>query len=143
MRKASGASNNAGTAQLWEATTGRAHGSALHHSASITAALFSPDSSLLFIGDSSGTGRFWDIATAKPIGPVLRHPTSISVAAFAPDGRSLATGDTDGTGRLWKLPEPVSGEAKQVALWVEQITGKKLNSLQVSPSQVAISSQGN
>jgi WD40 repeat protein len=65
------------------------------------------------------------------------------VAAFALDGRSLATGDVDGTVRLWKLPEPISGDARQVVSWVEQITGKKLKTLQRSLSEVAVSSEGN
>jgi WD40 repeat protein len=135
--------NKPGTAQLWDATTGRPHGAALHQSASITTTLFSPDSLLVFIGDASGSGRLWDIATRKPIGPVLRHSASISVAAFAPDGRLLVTGDMEGTVRHWNLPEPVSGDTRNVVSWVEQITGKKLRTLPISLSEVAVSSEGN
>jgi WD40 repeat protein/serine/threonine protein kinase len=122
--RASEVSKGPGVAQLWEATTGQPHGPALHHSASITEALFSPDNSLVFIGDASGTGRLWDVAIGKPIGPVLRNPASISVAAFAPDGRSLATGDMDGMVRLWKLPELMSDDVGKIVSWVEQITGR-------------------
>jgi WD40 repeat protein/serine/threonine protein kinase len=133
------------TARLWDATTLQPHGAILHHSGPITTALFSSDSSTLFIGDA-GTGRFWDVATAMPIGPVLHHPAPITAAAFAPSlgqqGRLLVTGDSDGTARLWKLPEPVSGDQRQIVSWVEQITGKKLETLPKS-SQVAATAPKN
>jgi WD40 repeat protein len=99
-------------------------------------------------------GRLWDIATSKPIGPILRHPACITTAAFAPPSRQapprsdgllcrlLVTGDKDGTARLWKLPEPISGDPRQIVTWVEQITGKKLETLQ-TPSQVAASTPKN
>ena len=98
---------------------------------------------MVFIGDSPGTGRLWDVATAKPIGPILRHPAAISSAAFAPDRRLLVTGDNDGMARLWTLPEPVAGDAGQIVSWVEQITGKNLQTLPMSGSQVAVSSTEN
>jgi WD40 repeat protein len=98
---------------------------------------------MVFIGDSSGAGRLWDITTLKPIGPVLRHAASISAAAFAPDSRLLVTGDSEGTARLWMLPEPVAGDAGQIVSWVEQITGKNLQTLPMPDSQVAVSSTEN
>src|SRR5439155_11222009 len=135
--------NDPGTVKLWDAVSGRPHGPALCCTSPIATAIFSPDSSMVFIGDGSGTGRVWDITTLKPIGPVLRHVASISAAAFAPDSRLLVTGDNDGMAQLWTLPEPVTGEAGQIASWVEQITGKKLQTLPMSASQVAVSSTEN
>jgi WD40 repeat protein len=151
---ASGVSNDPGIVRLWDAATGLPHGTVLQHNSPVTTALFSPDSSTIFVGDASGMGRLWDIATSKPIGPVLHHPACITTAAFAPPSRQepprsdgllcrlLVTGDNDGTARLWKLPEPVSGDPSQIISWVEQITGKKLETLQ-TPSQVAASTPKN
>jgi hypothetical protein len=41
------------------------------------------------------------------------------------------------------LPEPVAGDAGQIVSWVEQITGKNLQTLPMPDSQVAVSSNEN
>jgi WD40 repeat protein/serine/threonine protein kinase len=141
--RASGISHDPGAVRLWDASTARPHGTVLQYSHAITTAVFSPDSTMVFIGDNSGSGRLWDIATAKPIGPVLRHPTAVTVAAFAPDSLTLVTGDRDGVARLWTVPQPVAGDPSKIVSWVEQITGRKLDTLDTSSSQVAVSGAAN
>ena len=65
---------------------------------------FSPDGTLLFVGQYNGTGMFFSTEDWKPAGPGIRgHGQRVLNARFTPDGRTLATSSADGTVQLWDV----------------------------------------
>ncbi|MFI1018158.1 helix-turn-helix domain-containing protein [Streptomyces sp. NPDC020965] len=58
----------------------------------VTALTFSPDGSLLAVGDSSGTVQLWDVASSRPLGSPLPTPGDpVLSLAFDADGHTLYT----------------------------------------------------
>jgi WD40 repeat protein len=131
-------------AWLWEADTGKPVGSPLVHEepnpfvrgkmrpVRINAAVFSPDGSLVVVGDRlprpvmlggaiPGTFTVLDTRTAKPQGQLV-HKVAVWDVIFRPDGRYLATLDVEGVMRLWRAGRwecvAFSGPAKGSVLHV-------------------------
>jgi eukaryotic-like serine/threonine-protein kinase len=109
------------TAQLWDAATGRPAAVTLLHRDALTKVAFSPDGRTLATVCEDGSARLWDAATGKPIGAPLPH--DVVTLAFHPDGQTLLTGGREGTARSWTVPLPLRGDAEQVLLWTEIVTG--------------------
>lgn len=93
--------DDAGTAQLWNATSGLPHGPPLQHAGAIRFATFHPDGKHVLTCSADHTARFWDIATGAAYGPVLHHEGEVLGAVFSPDGQQLATFGLDKTARVW------------------------------------------
>src|SRR5262249_40238764 len=66
--------------------------------------------------------------TGKPLGPPLQHQGPVRAVAFSPDSKTVVTGSFDNTARLWEIPSPVPGEVNRIVLWVQVLTGLKLDS---------------
>jgi WD40 repeat protein/serine/threonine protein kinase len=70
-----------------------------------TAVAFSPDGSLLAVGERNGTLRLLDIRTLSqhhsPAMPI--HSAKIFDLAFSPDGKTLASASMDGTVKIWDV----------------------------------------
>jgi WD40 repeat protein len=124
-------------ARLWDAATGRPRGGPLRHRGSIHAVAFSPDGHIVLIGGRSHSARdaevgFWDIATGQPLGPPLHHQYPVDAVAFGADGKIALTGGLIFSGqswetRFWDVPEPIRGDAPEIALRTELLTGLELD----------------
>jgi WD40 repeat protein len=68
---------------------------------SFSAAEYTPDGSVLAVGDSLGGVTIWDIATGLQRKALFAHVDNIEAIAFSPDGRSMATGSADGKVVIW------------------------------------------
>jgi WD40 repeat protein len=71
---------------------------------------FSPDGSLLAVGQFEGDGQLYSTESWAPIGRRLeRHTQRITNVVFSRDGRTLATSSADGTALLWDVAtqEPI------------------------------------
>jgi WD40 repeat protein len=95
---------------VWNAQTGKLLktidrvGSALDPTQFYTCLQFSPDGSLLAVGDEHGLIRLWNTTTWAVQGELKGHSGSIGGLAFAPDGATLVSGGSDDHSvRVWKL----------------------------------------
>jgi eukaryotic-like serine/threonine-protein kinase len=65
---------------------------------------YSPDGSLLAVGENSGLVRLLEATTGDTVATLFGHANSVTSLAFAPDGRTLASASWDHTARLWSVP---------------------------------------
>ncbi len=125
------------TVRLWEVPTGRPLGEPLFHDDWVRSVAFSPDGKTLATGCDDGASRLWSADSGAFLGASLRHRGPVTRVGFSPDGKTVLTASGDRTARLWTPPAPVGGDPKHVALWVQVLTGMKLNedgTVQVLPA---------
>ncbi|MDF5710640.1 MAG: NB-ARC domain-containing protein [Nostoc sp. S4] len=72
---------------------------------------FSPDGTLLAIGDAEGGLRLWQVATGQLLLNFTGHLGWVWLITFSADGRTLATCSSDKTIRLWNVN---TGECLQI-----------------------------
>jgi WD40 repeat protein len=95
--------------------TGKPAGKIIRQRDGLHSVAWSPDGSLLVIGEASGA-QMWEVSTGKPFGPPMQHKDWVVAVAFSPDGRFVLTGSQDQTSRLWETATgKLSGEALQHA----------------------------
>jgi WD40 repeat protein/serine/threonine protein kinase/tetratricopeptide (TPR) repeat protein len=104
-----------GTAQVWDATTGRPvaptikpRGSGPYESLDPRfCGAFSPDGRHVATAGRTGTVQVWDALTGQPVTRPLEHRGPVEAVAFSRDGRRLVTASSDRTARVW---DAVTGE---------------------------------
>jgi len=103
-------SGDNGMVQLWNADTGRPHGSPLSgHQGGVSRVEFSPDGRLLASAGDDGTVRLWDVASGQPSRePISAQAGMVYDVAFNRTGELLATSNLDGTVRLCGTWPPVN-----------------------------------
>src|SRR5262249_47527348 len=116
-----------GEARVWDLDTGEPKGPAFLHRGVVGAVAFSPDGRTALTGSHDKTAQLWDVETGEPLGPALGHQGEVRAVAFSPDGRTALTGSHDKTARLWDVPPSLQGEAKQLLLWTQVLTGMELD----------------
>jgi WD40 repeat protein/tRNA A-37 threonylcarbamoyl transferase component Bud32 len=114
------------TARLWELATGKQIGPPLTHRGAVNAVAFSRDGKTVLTGSRDTTARLWDVATGKPLGPPLLHPGPVQHVAFWHDGKTVLTAGEDDIAQFWRLSPPVVGDAEQLELWCQVVTGMEL-----------------
>ena len=108
------ASGSWGSANLWDANTGRRIGSfdqrgvIKAHTPNVTAVSFSPDGKTLFTGTSFGAIHAWRVDTGKHIKRIIQfyqpkqhRKPSVNTLKFTPDGNTLACINSYGQIYLW------------------------------------------
>ena len=97
----------------------------------ISTIAFSPDHTLLALGDLDATIRLWDIATQKQIHAFTGHKVAVSSIDFSRDGAFLASASYDGTVRIWNIEK----KRQVAALDIQKLT-------EHTPTQVIFSPNG-
>lgn len=93
----------AGTAILWEVSTGKVIRQWSDPEAKITAAATTPDLGLIALGHHDGRVLVYRSDSDRPLDTSLRHTQAIRGLVFSRDGATLATASSDGTARLWDV----------------------------------------
>ncbi len=95
---------------VWNANTGEFIAT-LQTAAPAIAVAFSPDGSLLALGDLDGAVTLWDSVTNEQLASFEGHTGAVRALEFSPDGSLLASGSDDGSVRVWNvsgMPEEFS-----------------------------------
>jgi WD40 repeat protein/tRNA A-37 threonylcarbamoyl transferase component Bud32/tetratricopeptide (TPR) repeat protein len=95
-----------GTAQLWDAASGRRIGSPLQQGGEWVRGMFSPDGKTALTSSQGNTAQLWDARTGELLGPPLRLSPQARIinAAISPGGEIVLAcfeGDDTSTIRLW------------------------------------------
>ena len=105
-----------GTAQVWDAATGKPLDEPIKHAGAISTAVFSPDGQqVLTISEHGGMPQVWDAATGKPLDTPLaesmKRVSDLESAVFSPDGRRLLTLFKNGAAQVWDTAtgKPLTG----------------------------------
>ena len=64
---------------------------------------FSPDGTLLAMGDNNHNVQLWRIGDRQPLMTLRGHRGWVWSVAFSPDGKTLVSGSVDYTARLWDV----------------------------------------
>lgn len=102
-----------GTAQLWEASTGKRLIPAMRHEGGVEGAEFNTAATRIVTWSKSGTVRIWDTDSGRPISALLRQRGNVRGAQFnKEETRILTWGGNDV--RLWAAEDgrPVGGRPR-------------------------------
>src|SRR5262249_51720825 len=113
-------------ARLWDVATCKPKGISLPHPAAVMRASFSKDGTMI-LTECFGSVRLWSAHTGRPLGPPLLGLARASNATFTRDSRRIFAGRSGREVGLWPVPEPLPDAVEQVQLWVETITGMRLD----------------
>ena len=93
-----------GMVTVFDAKMGRRSGRVEVSQEDIFSTRFSPDGTLLAVGNVAGEVTLWDTRTWAQSGSTITgHNGFVLTVGFSPDGRVLATSSTDGTVRLFDV----------------------------------------
>ena len=90
-----------GTAQVWDATTGRPIGHALRHAKGIARVAFDPRGERVVTASWDRTARIWDAKTGEPRTPPFANGLAVNTAFFNAAGTGVVTASWDGSVRIW------------------------------------------
>ena len=90
-----------GTAQIWNAESGKPVGDRVPHADLVYSVAFSPDGERVATGSEDGTARVWERRTGAPITPPIVNGNIVVRVSFSPDGRFLITSSLDGFARIY------------------------------------------
>jgi eukaryotic-like serine/threonine-protein kinase len=116
-----------GFPHCWDSTTGNELAlPKFHADGGFVKGVFSPDGGQILTVNSDRVARLWDVATGQTLGPPLGRYDA-SLVAFSSDGRKLISAGQHGRLALWDVPNPLPGDSERLRLWIEVLTGLKLD----------------
>jgi WD40 repeat protein len=115
-----------GTAQAWDAVTGKPLGRALEHDGAVGVVALSPDGKTALTA-SGNKVWLWETGTGIPLGPPVAHSGGVLAGAFVLGGRAVRTLDAQGKVRRWEVPAPLAGTVEALERWAQVLTGMELD----------------
>jgi WD40 repeat protein len=112
------------TARFWNVASGEPHGGELQHADSITAVAFQPAGRLVTTATRSGTVQLWDVRTTVSAGAPIITGEAVGLAISAKGHLRVITEDGNVFER--QIPDPASGDSRQLQLLSQALTGTKL-----------------
>ena len=103
-----------GTAQLWDAKTGRSIGEPMMHKGAVISASFNRDGTRIVTASHDRTVRVWDAKTGQIVGGPIEHEADLWNANFSSDGTRIVTVSNDGA-RIY--------DAKSIKLVISIVSG--------------------
>ncbi len=91
----------AGTAIIWDVSTGKELLLLDDHTDGIGQVVFSPDGTRVVTASGDGTAKIWDAKTGNELFSLSSHSAAVSDVAYSKDGRFLATASFDKTAKIW------------------------------------------
>jgi WD40 repeat protein len=88
---------------LWDLKSSRIASQRRVDGPGYSAASFSPDGTILALGDQAGEIQLCESPTLKPITTLVGHSKVNLFLTFSPDGKTLLSSNDDGTWRLWDV----------------------------------------
>ncbi len=76
-----------------------------HSFGNIFSLCYSPDGSLIAVGDDNGEVRLFHAASGQPCLRCVGHSDVVGALAFSPDGKSMASASYDHSIRLWRTDD--------------------------------------
>jgi WD40 repeat protein/serine/threonine protein kinase/tetratricopeptide (TPR) repeat protein len=101
-----------GTAQLWDAASGKSIGSPFHHEGDAPEVAFSPDGKSVLTFSDGRTAQLWDPTTGKPLRLPLRLPPQFHIlhVAFPDEGKIVLVGTEDNEFKILRLWDAATGK---------------------------------
>jgi len=93
--------DHTGTAQVWDAETGRMLLKIKGPEGWIGAVAFSPDRRRVASANDGGTALVWDADNGRRLAELKGHSGVVYSICFSPDGRTIVTAGEDQTARVW------------------------------------------
>jgi eukaryotic-like serine/threonine-protein kinase len=119
--------------RLWSTATGETVGQPFVPSRGQSRVGFNPASKTILTKSNDERMRLWDIATGQPLSPALDHGGSIDSVAYSPDGKTIVAATLRPSAktkvRMWHLPTLLDHDLTRIELWVEMITGLRVDDL--------------
>lgn len=100
-------SNIRGEVDLWTANTPQQFAKSIKIPGRPTRLAFSPDSSILAVGDSNGLITLWESSSGDPKGELKGHSADITRLLFLPEAQLVST-SADRDIRIWSLDDKTS-----------------------------------
>ena len=110
------------TARVWDSSTGQPLTEPLPHDGSLYRVDFAAEGTMIVTSGDTDRARIWDVATGKEVGPGLSHSARVVASAVSPDGRTILTGSLDGTIKVWDVPEPETGDVREIRARIRALT---------------------
>lgn len=110
--------------QPWDVKRKRPAGPPLRHGMPVTRAAYSPDGGLIVT--DQGSIRFFSATFGKPLGDHYGRVDSLP-EFLVPEGRAVVTSSLGGGVALVPWPTPINGDPERIRLWLDVITGKRLD----------------
>jgi WD40 repeat protein len=106
-----------GTAQMWDATSGKPIGQPMKDENGLLSAQFSPDGQRIVTASWGKTARVWDAVSGKPVGAPMKHEQVVWSARFSPNSQWVVTASYDTTARVWDAAtgKPIGAPMKHEA----------------------------
>ena len=89
-------------------------------------AAFSPDGSLIAVGDTDGGAWLWKISDRKPAFNFVGNHNPITGLAFSPDGKYFAVGSSDGTVNIRQSGDGQAALSLNLSMVLKAATGEDI-----------------